>query len=222
VGVNCGILDQYTSVLGQAGCALMLDCRSLTRQPVPIHDGICVVICDTKAKRDLTGSEYPERRSQCEAGAMQLARIYPDVKALRDVTLEQLMAHEKVLPPTVAKRCRFIVEENDRVLRMARALPAGDRAAIRTLTAASYEGAHDLYEIISPPMSAMMTAMQTAPGVIGARQAGAGFGGCMVAFVEGHLTDDFGSSAQQTYARLTGIQAGVYAVQAVFGAGPLL
>jgi galactokinase len=219
VGVNCGILDQYTSALGQAGCALMLDCRNLTSQLVPLHQDVCVVICDTRAKRELTGTEYPERRAQCEEGARQLARFYPGVSALRDVTLEQLAAHEGDLPEVVVRRCRFIIEENQRVLQMGQVLPVGECATICALTAASYAGARDLYEIGSPEMAMMMDAMLSAPGVIGARQAGAGFGGCMVAFVDSRLTDLFADHVRQAYAAAAGIQPMVYPVQAAPGAG---
>jgi galactokinase len=221
VGMNCGILDQYTSILGQEGCALLLDCRHLTSQPVALPDDVQVVICDTQAQRELTGSEYGERRAQCEEGARLLARFYPGVTALRDLTLAQLEAHEADLPPVVARRCRFIVEENERVLGLAEALPAGDRAAIRALTAASYEGARDLYEIGSPEMAAMMKAMLSAPGVIGARQAGAGFGGCMVAFVEVGSVDTFERHVRRSYLAATGIEPEVYPVQAPAGAGEL-
>jgi galactokinase len=219
VGVNCGILDQYASALGQAGCALMLDCRNLTSQPVPLHRDVRVVICDTKAKRELTGTEYPERRAQCEEGARQLAHFYLGVNTLRDVTLEQLVAHEKDLSQVVARRCRFIIEENQRVLQMGRVLPFGECAAIHALTAASYAGARDLYEIGSSEMAKMIEAMLSAPGIIGARQAGAGFGGSMVAFVEDRLTDAFADHVQQAYSAATGIQPMVYPVQAASGAG---
>jgi galactokinase len=220
VGINTGILDQYSSVFGQAGCALMLDCRNLTGKPVPLRDDLRVVICDTRAKRELTGTEYPERRAQCEEGARRLAQFYPGVSALRDVTPEQFDAHERDLPPVVARRCRFIIQENQRVLQMGQVLPRGAREAIRALTEASYAGARDLYEIVSPEMARMKEAMSSAPGVIGARQAGAGFGGCMVACVERGQTDAFAAHVQQAYAAATGIQSQVYSVQAAAGAGP--
>ena len=216
VGVNCGILDQYTSAMGEEGCALLLDCRDLSSQPVPIAAGIRIVICDTRAKRELTGSEYDERRSQCETGARLLG-----VEFLRDVILEEFATHESDLPEVVARRCRFIVEENQRVLDLAEALPAGDAVAIKSLTATSYAGACDLYEIGSPEMAAMMEAMLSAPGVIGARQAGAGFGGCMVAFVQNESFNTFANHVQQQYTMLTGIQPKVYPVQASPGAGAL-
>lgn len=221
VGMNCGILDQYTSILGQAGCALLLDCRDLTDQPVALPDAVQVVICDTQAPRRLVGSEYSERRAQCEEGARLLARFYPGVTALRDATLAQFEAHEGDLPPVVARRCRFVIEENQRVLKLAEALPAGDQAAIQALAAASYAGARDLYEIVSPEMVAMIEAMLSAPGAIGARQAGAGFGGCMVAFVEVEEVDAFEAYVRKSYAAATGIEPEVYPVQGSAGANAL-
>ncbi len=221
VGVNCGILDQYTSAAGQAGHALLLDCRDLTHQSAAVHDSIRIVICDTRAKRELTGSEYPQRRAQCEAGAARLAEFYPGVQALRDVTLQQLLAHAADLPEVVFRRCRFIVEENQRVLDLAEALPANDRARIATLAGASFAGARDLYEICSPEMLAMMDAMRSGPGIIGARQAGAGFGGCMVAFVDAGAIDPFAQHVSSAYQAATGIKPTIYPVQAAPGAGIL-
>lgn len=216
VGVNCGILDQYTSAMGQEGCALFLDCRDLSSRPVPIAAGISVVICDTRAKRELTGSEYDERRTQCETGARLLG-----VEFLRDVSIDEFVVHETELSEIVARRCRFIIQENQRVLNLAEALPAGDEAAIKSLAAESYAGARDLYEIGSPEMAVMMEAMSSGPGVIGARQAGAGFGGCMVAFVQDELLNAFSNHVQQIYTASTGIQPKVYPIQASPGAGAL-
>ena len=221
VGVNCGILDQYSSTMGKSGCALLLDCRDLASEPVPVFEEVRVVACDTRAKRELTGSEYAERRARCEEGVRLLAQFYPGVRALRDVTLDQLAARTGDLPPVVAQRCRFIIEENQRVLQMREALPLGDREAICRLTRESYVGARDLYEIGSPEMGAMMDAMLEASGTIGARQAGAGFGGCMVAFVEAARIDDFARHVRHAYAAATGIQPKVYAVQPSDGAGPV-
>jgi galactokinase len=221
VGVNCGLLDQYTSILGQAGCALLLDCRDLTSRPVVLPDGIQVVICDTQAKRELSGSEYDNRRAQCEEGTLHIARHYPGVTALRDVTLDQFKQHAAGLPPAVARRCRFIIEESSRVLQLAEALSKSDLGAIGGLMATSYAGARDLYEIGSPEMVAMMKAMLGGPGVLGARQAGAGFGGCMVAIVKEESVDAFEAHVRQAYAASTGIEPQVYPVQAAAGAGPL-
>ena len=219
VGVNCGILDQYSSVMGQEGCALQLDCRDLTSETLAFAPGLTVVICDTHAQRNLAGSAYAERRAQCEEGVSILQRFYPHIRALRDVSLPQLAAHEKDLPPVVAKRCRFVIEENQRVLDLAKALPRGDAAALSELCAASWAGARDLYEISAPAMESMMKAMLAAPGVIAARQAGAGFGGCMVALVAADAVDVFRRSVEEDYRTETGIRPETYAVEAAAGAG---
>lgn len=214
VGVKCGILDQYSSCLGRRGCALMLDCRDLTTKPALMADGIQVVICDTKSRRELAGGEYGLRRAQCEEGAARMG-----VKALRDADLAQVEAAG--LSGEVRKRCEFIVGENERVVRLTEALSAGDRGKIGELCSASFAGARDLFEIVSPSMLAMMDAMVAAPGVIGARQAGAGFGGCMVAFVESDRTEAFARPVTEAYRSRTGIQPEIYVVEADEGAGIL-
>jgi galactokinase len=121
----------------------------------------------------------------------------------------------------VYRRCRFVIEENQRVLEMADALARGDREKIGTLTSQSYAGARDLYEISCHEMEWMIDAMNGGPGVIGARQAGAGFGGCMVAFVEEGGVDAFARHVQARYLRSSGIEPQVYPVQAAPGAGQI-
>lgn len=209
IGLNCGILDQFSSCLGREGCALLLDCRDLSTRPVQVAEGIRVMICDTRSQRELVGGEYDLRRAKCEEGAAALG-----VPALRDATVPVLEAHTGRLSAEVVKRCRFIIEENERVPAMARALANGDRDAIRRLCAESFAGARDMYEICSPPMLAMMEAMTGAPGVIGARQAGAGFGGCMVAFIEAGSEEAFAAVVSTEYGN-----AELYPVEPAAGAG---
>jgi galactokinase len=218
VGVACGILDQYTSAVGKAGCALLLDARTITSSDAPIADGIAVVICDTRTKRELAGSEYGVRRAQCEQGAAYFARRHPGVTHLRDVSLERFDAHAAELPDAVARRCRYILEENARVPALATALTAGDHAAIHQLTAASFAGARDLYEITVPEMEIMIETMLAAPGCIGARQAGAGFGGCMAAFVAAEKVESFVGCVAHVYTSVTGIEPRIYPVQPSPGA----
>jgi galactokinase len=222
VGVNTGILDQYSSAMGKAGCALQLDCRDLTSEDVRIADGLQVVVCDTRAERNLVGSEYDDRRAECEAGVSILQQQYPDVRALRDVSIEQFATCESDMPAVVAKRCRFIIEENQRVLDLASVLSSGDNNALQKLFLASYEGARDLFEIGAPSMEAMIRAMSGGPGVVAARQAGAGFGGCMVAVVEAGQVSRFRDHVAERYASHTGIAPRTFAVTASSGAGPLI
>jgi galactokinase len=213
VGVNCGILDQYSSCLGRQGCALLLDCRDLSTRAVGIDAGIRVVVCNTMSPRRLSGGEYAQRRAECEHGAALLG-----VSALRDLTPEMLAARRGELPEVVARRCEFIVAESARAGALALALTAGDRPAVARLAAASFAGARDLYGICSPAMVAMMDAMLAAPGAIGARQAGAGFGGCMVALVDAACTDAFRASVLDAYGSATQVIPEIYPVEAAPGA----
>jgi galactokinase len=214
VGMPCGILDQYSSILGRAGSVVVLDCRHLTHRNAPWPRDLRAVLCNTGAPRELTGSEYGERRVQCEEGARRLGVAY-----LRDVTIEQFTRRECELPAVVARRSRFIIEESDRVERLAQALTRNDRAAVGRLTAASYAGARDLFEIGAPAMDAMIRAMTSAPGVVGARQAGAGFGGCLVAFVQECELEPFAVHVRRQYTAETGLAPEIYPVQAADGAG---
>ena len=221
VGMNCGILDQYSSAMGKAGHVLLLDCRSISSETKPIAPGVQVMICDTRAERALTGSEYPDRRAQCEEGVRILSGFYPHIKSLRDATLERLTAHKADLDPVVYRRCCFIIQENQRVLDIAEALAAGEHARAGRLASASFAGARDLYEIVSSEMIAMYNAIMDSPGIFGARGAGAGFGGCLVAFVQADKIDDFAHQVVAKYRKAAGIDSQVYPVSASDGAGVL-
>jgi galactokinase len=212
-GVRCGILDQYSALFGEAGAAVLLDCRTITHRNVKLPAGLTVVICNTKAPRKLATSEYTERREACETAARMLGH-----EALRDVSIEEFAQQESKLPKQVAKRARFIVEENARVLSLAEALEKDERDAIGRITEASFKGARDLFEIVVPEMEAMMLAMRESPGCVGARQAGAGFGGCMVAFVEKQKVDEFQDGMKTRYQRLTKLEPSAHMVEASGGA----
>jgi galactokinase len=211
VGVNCGILDQYSSCLGREACALLLDCRDLSTRSVRLADGIRVVVCNTMSRRRLSGSEYAQRRAECELGAARLG-------VLRDVTPQMLAARRPELPEQVARRCDFIVAESARAESLATALTVNDRQIVGRLCAESFAGARDLYEICSPAMVAMMEAMLAAPGAIGARQAGAGFGGSMVALVDAASTDAFCAAVGKAYGKAAGMVPETYPVEAAQGA----
>jgi galactokinase len=221
VGVNCGILDQYSSILGETGKALLLDCRSLTHSYANFPGDLHIVICNTCAPRQLSGSEYGDRRAQCEQGAAFFAALDPGIKALRDVSLDVFEKHETKLPAKVARRSRFVIEENARVEALADALDHDKRQAIADIMAASFSGARDLFEISIPAMQAMMDAMNTAPGCVGCRQAGAGFGGCMVAVVEKEELDAFCRATADSYEKASGIVPEVYSIRTTDGAGLL-
>ncbi len=221
VGMNCGILDQYSSILGEADKTVLLDCKHLTHEAVPFPGGLAAVICNTNAPRELTGSEYGDRRRQCEEGARIIRGTYPDAASLRDATLEQLEECKSEMTETVTRRSRFIIEENKRVLDLADAVKENNYVAISRLFAESFAGARDLFEISVPAMEQMVEAMNSSPGIIGARQAGAGFGGCMIGLVEIDKTSVFSASVLDTYNRISGLEGEAYVVTPDAGAGLL-
>ena len=222
VGMNCGIMDQYSSVMGKEGCILLLDCRSLTSEIKPVSPGVQVMICDTRAERALTGSEYPQRRAQCEAGVRLMAGYGSNIKSLRDISNEQIQAYKEDMDPVIYKRCTFIIEENQRVLDLAEALKTGDHQKAGQLAIESFQGARDKYEIVSQEMIDMYESIMSAPGIFGARGAGAGFGGCLVSFIDSELGSPFTDHVYKDYLARTGIKPEIYPVSASDGAGVLV
>lgn len=218
VGVPCGVLDQFSSLLGVEGCVLLLDCRSLETQPVHLPAGYVAAICDTIAPRRLAGSEYTSRREDCERAAGHFSTLVGGSVQLRDVTPAAFEQGRGGLDPRVARRAGFIIEENQRVLSLANALAHDDRGAVRALCEASFSGAREGFEITVDAMEQLHAAMSTAPGCIGARQAGAGFGGCMVALVEASRTEEFKAATTEAYMESSGRRTNIQVVRPAMGA----
>ncbi|HRJ42345.1 MAG TPA: galactokinase [Caldilineaceae bacterium] len=218
VGVNCGIMDQFISTLGEEGYALLIDCRSLDYQRVPFPDGASLVIGNTKASRSLANSAYNERRAQCEEGVARLQSALPEITALRDVTSAQLEAHKGLLSPIVYRRCRHVVGENERVMGTVAALAAGDLEEVGRLMNASHESLRDDYEVSSEALDAMVAAMRSALGCLGARLTGAGFGGCAVALVRKGQERAVRDAIFENYSKSMNIWPEVYTPPASAGA----
>jgi galactokinase len=185
VGVNCGIMDQFASLLGREGHLIRLDCRDLTFEYVPFErDDLRIVLCDTRVRRALAHSEYNVRRSQCETGVAILAKHFPEVKSLRDATLEMIETHRSEFDPVVHKRCEYVVRENRRVVDGCAALLKGDFKAFGALMNESHAGLSRDYEVSSMELDLLAEGAQSIPGVLGSRMMGAGFGGCSISLVE--------------------------------------
>ena len=218
VGVNCGIMDQFISVLGKADHALLIDCRSLDYSLIPFPKDAAMVIGNTKAGRSLAGSAYNERRAECEAGVAAFQAVLPGVTALRDVSSEQLENQKHLLSPTVYRRCRHVVGENERVLATIEALQADDFGQVGALMDASHNSLRDDYEVSSDALDAMVAAMRGVDGCYGARLTGAGFGGCAVALAHPDAVQDIADAIYQGYAKATNIWPEVYTTPAGVGA----
>jgi galactokinase len=219
VGAHVGIMDQFVSCHGRKDNAVMLDCRSLDYELVPIPESVKFVICNTMVKHELSAGEYNVRREQCEAGVKILAKSCPGVRALRDVSVEQLEAQRSSMTELIYRRCMHVVQEDDRVVETVRRLRNGDLKTVGRLMAESHASLRDLYEVSCPELDAMVEAAQGLPGFIGGRMTGGGFGGCTVNLVEGTRAAQFAEEVTERYRAKTGIVPSVYVCSAADGAG---
>ena len=215
-GTRCGLMDQLISVVGQEGHALLIDCRHLTWEAVPLPDSVAVVVCDTGKRRGLATSAYNERRAQCEEGARLL-----DVVALRDLDVDGFEAKAQELSPLLRRRCRHVVHENDRTLRAAKALLQGRIDLFGQLMNQSHASLRDLYEVSCEELDLMAALAQSQPGCWGARMTGGGFGGCVVALVEREALAGFTQVVATRYESQTRRTPALYVCQPSAGAGPM-
>ncbi|CAN5628227.1 galactokinase [soil metagenome] len=218
VGVNSGLMDQFAVAFGQAGHALLLDCRSLEHRAVALPPGTSLVICHSGAPRKLAASAYNTRREECDRAVTGLHALDPAVTALRDVSLELLEAGRSSLDDAAYRRARHIVTENARVLDVIAALEADDAAAVGQTMRDSHLSLRDDFEVSSPALDALVDIAQTVPGVVGARLTGAGFGGCTVNLVRDAAVADLDAAVETHYPARTGLQPRVFVVRAADGA----
>jgi galactokinase len=218
-GTRCGVMDQIIACHGRAGHALMLDTRTLDMAWLPLPPGLAVIVCNTMTKHVLATDGYNDRRADCEAGARALAARLPRIRALRDVTLEDLEANRDALDERVFRRCRHVVTENARVWAAASALRAGDLDAVGALMRASHASMRDDFEISTPEVDAMVDSAMRADGTIGARMTGGGFGGCTVNLVRAGEAAAFAACVRAGYEAATGRAPEIYTCVASDGAG---
>ena len=227
VGVNCGVMDQFASTLGRAGNALFIDCRSYEYELVPVPAGHRIVICDSGVRRGLRDSEYNLRRAQCEEAVRLLRADLPHIKALRDVSTEELASLAAKLPPDVRRRAVHVVSENERVRQSVAALRRGRVDEFGRLMADSHASLRESFEVSCAELDALVAVAGGLPGVAGARMTGGGFGGCTVNLVREDLVEDFGRAVLAEYdgridpGRLS-VKPQVYVCRAEDGAGEVV
>jgi galactokinase len=173
-GVPSGVMDQLASAAGVADHALLIDCQSYEVTPVPLPEGVEIVVLDSGQARTLVGSPYAERRADCEAAA---AIVGP----LRQASVADV---ERIADDRLRRRARHVVTENARVLAFADALGAGDLDGAGTLMVESHHSLRDDFDVSTPALDALVEKLLGQPGVHGARLTGAGFGGCVVALAD--------------------------------------
>jgi len=199
VGVPCGIMDQTAAVFGKKGFAIFLDCRSLRFEYVKIPEQWSIVVCDTRVKRSLASSEYKKRQIECAECLSAIKKRHPEAKALRDVKREWISEVEREVSPVAAKRCRYVLDENERVIKTISAFEKGDAELVGELFLKSHKGLRDEYEVSCEELDFLVESAYKIKGVIGARMTGAGFGGNTVNLVQSEYVENFVDEIKKRY-----------------------
>lgn len=222
VGARTGIMDQFTSVFGAQGHALLLDCRSVDETLIPLEiEGAMLVVCDTKVQHKLASSEYNTRRAECEKGVELLSRDLPGIKSLRDVTLKDFEQCEKGLPEPIGRRCRHVITENIRTQEAASALRNCDLPGAGSLMFGSHLSLRNDYEVSCPELNTLVEIAGTIDGVYGARMTGGGFGGCTVNLIKAEVLEDFRRNIRRGYNEKFGFAPEIYVVHPSDGASEI-
>ena len=219
VGLPCGIMDQMIVSTAKAGHATLFDCRALQSTFVPIQPDIRVVICNSMVKHELTGSEYADRKNDCEAGVAFLKKTWPDIKALRDVTLEQLNSVQDQMPEIPFKRCRHVISENARCIEAATCLEKQNYKRFGQLMAGSHVSLWQDYQVSCAELDFLVDKAYQIRGVYGARMTGGGFGGCIVALCQADVVERLAAHLKKEYLKAFQIDPTIFATMATSAAG---
>ncbi len=214
VGTQCGIMDQFASVMSEKGHVILLDCKSLEYQQIPIYmEPYKMIMLNTKVSHNLASSEYNTRRRECGEAVGIIRGKYQEVRSLRDVTATMLEEFKETMDTTLYKRCSFIVSENGRVLKAADALKANDIKLLGTLLYEAHEGISKLYEVSCPESDFLVDFSKQYDFVLGARQTGGGFGGCILNIVHKDKMEAFVEDATKAYKKAFNIELEAFEVR---------
>lgn len=207
VGSNCGIMDQYASVMSKKGNLIMLDCLTLAANYIPADFGSCkVLLINTMVSHSLADGEYNTRRKECETALQTIISHNPEVKTLRDVDEKMLNNVQADLSGKQYYRLLYVLQENDRVLRAAEFLKEGELKKFGKLMFQSHAGLSNLYEVSCPELDFLVDYVKDYPYIYGARMMGGGFGGCTINIIEADKIEEFGKEVSDAYFKEFGIK----------------
>jgi len=219
VGANCGLLDQFSTLLGQKDRLLFIDFRTLSYRTVPLSArDLCLAITASGVTHSLVESAYNSRRQECARAADYFASIDPNVKTLRDVSMEMLEEHEGKLDADTYRRARHIVGENERVLAGIELLEKGDLPAFGRMLYKSHESSRLNFENSCPELDTLVGIARTIDGVYGARLTGGGFGGAMLSMLDMAAKDRFEETIVSEYKAAAGRDTKVHFAVSADGA----
>ncbi len=214
VGLNCGIMDQFASVFGKKGHAMLLDCKSLKHQYIPLKlEGYSLVLLNTNIKHSLADSAYNRRRQQCEQGVAWVKENVSNVNSLRDVDLKMLDKYVKIKDVDVYQKCKFVVEENERVLAAVQQLKTNDLKGLGLAMYETHDGLSRAYRVSCEELDFLVESVKNLPYVLGARMMGGGFGGCTLNMVEVEKVDEFIEKLQKLYKKEFLIKLDAYRIE---------
>ena len=209
--VMVGIMDQFASMFGKKGHAIKLDCRSLEYEYVPlVLKGIKILLLNTNVKHSLASSEYNTRRAQCEQGVALVKEKHPEVNSLRDVTMEMLQTMVAPKDEIIFKRCKYVVEENIRLLQGCEDLKNGHIEALGKKMFLTHEGLSKEYEVSCKELDFLVDHVKNNPAVLGARMMGGGFGGCTINLVKEEAVDELVKKISKDYQQEMKLELSAY------------
>jgi galactokinase len=218
VGVKCGIMDQLINIFGLEKQVLKLDCRSLEFEYFPFEwDDLRIVLCDSQVQRQLATSKYNLRRRQCEQGVRLLQKYSPTISSLRDVEPELLEEHQNEMDEQIYRRCKYVIEENNRVLSACDDLMKTDLPAFGRRMNDSHAGLRDDFEVSCTELDELVDGALGIRGVLGARMMGAGFGGCTINLVQKKYVDSFFDEIERIYRDKLKKSSKIYVTKIVAG-----
>ncbi|MFN3322401.1 MAG: galactokinase [Bryobacteraceae bacterium] len=218
VGLPCGMMDQYISVLGQEHAALRIDCRDLTHQIVPLPGAVGIFAVNSMVKHELGKSAYRDRVRECGEAVELIRRRYANVRSLRDVTSADI---EGLVTGVPLRRARHVTTENERVDAFVAACERGDPEKMGSLLAASHESLRKDYEVSCAELDFLVEEALKIPGVLGARMTGGGFGGCTVNLLHAGAGERFSEEITRRYRDRFGAAPEVYECRPAAGAGAI-
>jgi galactokinase len=221
VGVKCGIMDQFASLFGKKGHLIRLDTKSMEYQYFPFNpEGYKLVLLDTVVKHELASSAYNKRRESCEHAAATIAKRHPEVKFLRDATMEMLDEVKQEISEEDYMRAKYVIEETQRVREVSDALERGDYETVGAKMYETHHGMSKLYEVSCEELD-FLNGVAREHGVTGSRVMGGGFGGCTINLVKDELYDSFIADAKRQFKDKFGHEPKVYDVVISDGARKL-
>lgn len=213
VGSNCGIMDQFASVMSKKDHLILLDCQSMKSEYIPADlKGYKILLLNSNVVHNHAESGYNTRRYECEEAVGIIQEKYPEVRSLRDINFQMLAEFTNTLPKQIYQRSLYILEENQRVLKAAEAIKSGDLKQFGNLMYQSHEGMKTQYEISCPEIDFLVDFSLGFEYIIGSRMMGGGFGGCTINLIKEENVEGYSELISEAYYKKFGIKLDAFAV----------